>query len=171
MVVHNVAIEIEGRDKVGKDLIHYYLGQLGNYAYTINTRGILSQLVYNDKFDRHKDYTLYYKPLIILLDVDDLDHKIRCKMNKEPIINSSKDRNTFNAYAHYLESFGIKVLYFNTTELTPFKIAEQIINYMENKFDSKDYICQNPICLKSLQLYSKEDLTCEDVYYGNIRDE
>lgn len=171
MIVHNVAIELEGRDKVGKDSIHYYLGQLGNYAYTINARGILSQLVYNDKFSRNKPYMLYYKPLIVLLDVDELDHKIRCKMNGEPVINSSKDREAFETYAKYLESFGIKVLRFNTTELTPFKIAEKIVEFMDTDFKVEDFICPTPIALQSLNLYTKQDLVGEDVYYGDIRKE
>jgi hypothetical protein len=168
-IVQNIAIEIDGFDKAGKSLLGKYLGLLCNYKYTLNVRGILSQLVYNDKFNRDRHYMLYYKPLIILLDVEDLDHKVRCSINKEPTINIQKDREVFHAYANYLKNNGCTVLKYNTTRQTPFEIAENISKYLEN-LDCSKFICKEPILLVSLNLYSKEDLKNEDVYYGDIRE-
>ena len=71
MIVLNTALEIEGFDKTGKDTVARYIEQLGGYKYTINVRGLLTQLVYNDKFNRNNEYLLTYKPLIILLSTDE----------------------------------------------------------------------------------------------------
>ena len=73
MIINNVAVEIEGMDKTGKDTLAFYLKKLGNYAYTLNVRGILTQIVYNDKFSRNNTYMLPYKPFIVFLDVDNVD--------------------------------------------------------------------------------------------------
>ena len=70
MNVNNPQIIIEGPDKVGKDSLIEYIHTLSNFRYCINSRGILSQLVYNDKYHRHNTYTLSYKPLIIFLTAD-----------------------------------------------------------------------------------------------------
>ena len=48
-------LEIDGQDKVGKDTVLRYIELLSNYKYVIKSRGILSQLVYNDKFNRQYD--------------------------------------------------------------------------------------------------------------------
>ena len=58
MTINNIAIEIEGIDKAGKDTILNNIAIIGNYKYTLNSRGILSQLVYNEKFNRNYDYIL-----------------------------------------------------------------------------------------------------------------
>ena len=95
MIVDNIVIEVEGIDKTGKDTLVKYIANLSDYKYTIHARGILSQLVYNDKYNRDYTYRLSHKPLIILLDVDDDDHAIRCKLTNEPSINKNMDNYAF----------------------------------------------------------------------------
>ena len=49
-------IEVEGIDKTGKDLLTHYIVLMSKYKYSVNTRGVLTQMVYNEKFNRkYKD--------------------------------------------------------------------------------------------------------------------
>lgn len=160
--MYTTIIELEGTDKVGKSTMHSYLGKLGHYKYLINDRGILTQLVYRDKFKRNVEYKLTYIPLIVLLEVDEDDFKVRCSINNEPTINFVKDKLAFNAYACYLESLGIPVLRFNTSKQTPYSIAKEILNYTEN---DKGLTLADPITLDNLNLYTAEDLVDEDIFY------
>lgn len=164
MKINNLAIEIEGFDKTGKDTLFNYLVKLGNYAYTLNVRGILTQLVYNDKFKRNITYILPYKPFIILLDVDDLDHAVRCNSTKEPKINIKKDRDAYYLYANLLRGYGIQIFTYNTSEMTPYQIAQDVIKKLNNS-KIEDFIFDEPIELNSLNIYSSDDLKNEDIYY------
>lgn len=164
MIINNIAIEIEGMDRTGKDTLANYISLMTNYAYTINIRGILTQLVYNDKFSRNNTYMLPYCPFIIFLDVNNVDHAVRCVASKEPKINIDKDREVYYKYIEQLESFGIKVLKYNTSEMTPYMIAKDVIEQL-NKIDIKDYIMDKPLSFNSLNSYTSEDLKNEDVFY------
>lgn len=170
MLANGIPIEIEGPDKVGKDTLHSYIALYFNYEYVINSRGLLTQLVYNDKFDRKDCYLCYYKPLTILLDVDDLDHKIRCRMNHEPTINLEKDRLVYDAYAKELEKNGCVVLRYNTSELTPMEIVEDIKKQLSS-IDFNCFICMEPFNIENKNYYTKEDLKNEEVYYGDVHKE
>lgn len=164
MIVNNVALEIEGMDKTGKDTIASYIGLLSNYKYTINVRGILTQIVYNDKFNRNNDYVLPYIPFIVFLDVDNTDHAVRCSITKEPKINIDKDREVYHAYIDELRKIGATVLEYNTSEMTPIQIAKDVISYL-NTIDISDFICMSPIYLTNLHKYTMEDLKNEDIFY------
>jgi len=164
MLVNNVAIEIEGMDKAGKDMLAKYLGLLGNYAYTINVRGILTQIVYNDKFGRNNTYVLPYKPFVVFLDVDNVDHAVRCSISNEPKININKDREVYLKYIDELRKHGIIVLQYNTTEMTPYNIAKDVLERL-NEINISDFICDKPITFDNLQLYTADDLKDEDVFY------
>lgn len=164
MVVNNIAIEIEGMDKTGKDTLASYIGLLANYAYTINVRGVLTQLVYNDKFGRDNTYVLPYKPFIIFLDVDNTDHAVRCVAAHEPKINIDKDRIVYNKYIELLKSKGITVLSYNTSDMTPYRIAQDVIKHLK-EINIDDYICTEPMSFDSLHSYTDEDLKNEDVFY------
>lgn len=164
MIINNVALEIEGMDRAGKDTLAEYIKYLSNYAYTINVRGILTQIVYNDKFDRNNTYMLPYKPFIVFLDVDNTDHAIRSKSTDEAKININKDREAFYAYANELKKHDITVLTYNTSEITMINIARDVIKHLSTtKID--DYILTEPIVINSLNVYTKDDLANEDVFY------
>ena len=163
-IINNILIEVEGIDKSGKDTIAPYITIISNYSCVVNIRGILSQLVYNDKFNRNKDYKLLYKPLIIFLDVDNNDHEIRCTISKEPKINSDKDREAFYLYIKELEKHGFTILKFNTSKMTPMQIAIEIKNYLDN-LDVNDFILKSPITISPLNFYSLKDLKDEDIFY------
>ncbi len=164
MVINNIPIEIEGVDKSGKDTIGPYITTITNYAYAVNIRGMLTQLVYNDKFNRNHDYRLLYKPLIVFLDVDNNDHKIRCTISSEPKININKDRQAYYKYIEVLENIGIKVLKFNTSIMTPMEIATEVNEYLKTTSEY-DFILKEPITIKPLNFYSLDDIKDEDVFY------
>lgn len=164
MVVNNVAIEIEGMDKTGKNTLAEYLGLMANYAYTINVRGILTQLVYNDKFGRNNTYALPYRPFIVFLDVDNVDHAVRCVAAGEPKININKDRDVYYKYIKKFKELSITVLTYNTSEMTPYMIAKDVIEQL-SKIDIKDYVMDKPLYFNSLNSYTSDDLKNEDVFY------
>ena len=164
MIINNIAIEIEGVDKAGKDTIGPYITTITNYAYAVNCRGALTQVVYNDKFHRNHDYVMLYKPLVVFLDVDNNDHQIRCTINHEPKINIDKDREAYYKYIEVFEKLGITVLKFNTSEMTPMQIATAVNEYLKTA-KAEDYLMAEPITIKPLHFYTKEDLKNEDVFY------
>lgn len=164
MLINNIAVEVEGVDKAGKDTIGKYITTITNYAYAVNIRGLLTQLVYNDKFGRNNEYRILYKPLVVFLDVDNPDHTIRCITTHEPKINIDKDREAYYEYIKELEKYGITVLKFNTSEMTPYQIASKVKEYLDTtKYE--DFICSEYVDIKPLGLYSKKDLEGEDIIY------
>ena len=154
MNVNNPQIIIEGPDKVGKDSLIEYIHTLSNFRYCINSRGILSQLVYNDKYHRHNTYTLSYKPLIIFLTADEEDQAIRCKLTNEPKINFKQDLDAFDSYAKYLEDNDFAVVWrFNTSHITLFELSKEIINNLD-LINMNDFIINKENILNSLHLYN-----------------
>lgn len=170
MVIPNIAIEIEGHDKNGKDTIAKYIEQLGNYAYTLNVRGLLTQLVYNDKFSRDNEYLMTYKPLIILLKSEPEDVEIRCRMTKEPKINTVKDTEVYEYYANELEKLGAAIVWrYNTSEMTPYQIGKDIIKRLKDIRPENFILVKDEfIVIPSLNKYKEEDLKNEDVFYGPL---
>lgn len=144
MTINNIAIEIEGIDKAGKDTILNNIAIIGNYKYTLNSRGILSQLVYNEKFNRNYDYILTYKPFIIFLDVDEQDWITRCKITGEKKIDYSLDRSIFLKYINILKEKGITIYMYNTSKMTPYQIAIDVLSKLE-KVKFKDFLCKEEI--------------------------
>ena len=143
MTVNNIAIEIDGPDKTAKDTIAKYIEQLTNYKYTLNVRGVLTQLVYNDKFNRNNIYKIAYKPLIILLSASEEDIEIRCRMTREPKYNSNKDREVYEKYAELLEEYGygkdlkVKQVYYEKI------VPNNYFTKIEGEPDAKAYYKQN----------------------------
>lgn len=122
-------IEIDGTDRTGKDTLLQYLCHLSDYKYSINSRGILSQLVYTNKYNR--DYTFDLSnfnknKIIIWLYGDEEDLKIRCKLTNEPNYDIINDTALFNDIVNSLSNDYI-IFKYNTSEMTPYQIAKNII--------------------------------------------
>ena len=135
-------IEVEGIDRTGKDTLVGYLDYMSNRQLPICSRGLLSTLAYNAIYSRfmsdsrEKEMIKGNKEtLIVLLYADIEDLEIRYKMSNEQMINIQREMTVFEDYAGFLKNEGINVLKFNTTEMTPYKISEEIIKYIkeENK--------------------------------------
>lgn len=137
MQVKGHLIEIEGIDKTGKNLLQEYIVKLSNYKYIVHPRGILSALVYSNKYQRNYDYEFNYKPIIVYLDVDEPDRQIRCEINNEPAISALMDRLLFEQSLEQLQQEGYTILKYNTSVMTPYAIAKDVISKIENKDDTK----------------------------------
>ena len=135
-------IEIDGIDKCGKDTIIQYINYLTNYKFSTNSRGILTQLAYNLKFNRNRIYNINHIGhdfLIVYLYADLEDLKIRHKITNEPKIDIKSDLKLFNETVNILKK-DFDIISFNTSKLTPYQIAKKIINYMEKKNENKEII-------------------------------
>lgn len=130
----NYTICIDGIDKTGKDTLLGFIDQLSNHKYIVNVRGIISQYSYNSIYNRpYIDYDLEPQKNIVnvMLYVDYNDWLVRCKLTNEPAIDYYEHLAIFKNTVNNLISKGCKILEFNTSELTPFAIANKIISYME----------------------------------------
>lgn len=131
MKVPGYIIEIEGIDKTGKDLVKAYITLLSDYKYIVQSRGLLSNMVYAEKYGRDYDYSLVYRPIVVYLDVDEEDRRVRCILTSEPNINADADKRLFNKYKTELRESGITIYEFNTTHQTPYQIATQVLELIE----------------------------------------
>lgn len=132
-------IEIEGADRCGKDTLVGYLDYMSNRQLPICSRGLLSTLVYNDIYnrfmsvEREKDMIEGNKETLIIVlygDVEDIN--LRCKISHEPVFDILRDMTKFTEYAHKLSEQGLKVLFYNTSEWTPYRIAKNVIHQIQN---------------------------------------
>ena len=131
MEVPGYIIEIEGIDKTGKDLVKAYITLLSDYKYIVQSRGLLSNMVYAEKYGRDYDYSLVYRPIVVYLGVDEEDRRVRCTLTNEPNINADADKRLFNKYKTKLRESGITIYEFNTTHQTPYQIATQVLELIE----------------------------------------
>lgn len=126
-------IIFEGIDKTGKDYIKNILFHIDNGKYVHVSRGLLSVIVYNDIYNRENyvyNINSYKSSVIVLLTCDYDDWKIRCKLTNEKPINYEQQL-VFERHVAEFESLGIKVLRINTTNNSPYNIANEIYKYME----------------------------------------
>ena len=146
-------IVVEGPDKCGKDSLITYMHKMSNFKYCLNSRGILSQLVYNDKYKRNNSYILSYKPLIIFLTADEVDQNIRCDLTFETKIDFNKDLFAFNSYAKYLNDNGLAIVWeYNTSHTTLFDLSRVILNRLE-EVSIQDFIVDRPKEIHTLNIY------------------
>jgi hypothetical protein len=119
----------DGIDKAGKELIRNYVNILGNYYYILNDRGLISNIAYAKLYNRQYTYDLskYKDILFVCLTVDKEDWKVRCKLTNEPKIDYEKNVEVYQDTIKFLKANGIKIVEYNTSEMTPYSIAKQII--------------------------------------------
>ena len=133
-------IELEGIDKCGKDSVKRYFFYLAPGKYLPRARGLLSQLVYTELYDRDIEFdaTDYVKnTLFVLLLVDKQDWEIRCKLTNEPDTGFSFEQmqNAFSNSVNRLHrDFDVpteRVMIFNTSHTTPFEISKKVCERLE----------------------------------------
>lgn len=137
-------VQIDGVDKTGKDTLVKYITRMSNHKYVIQARGIVSQIAYSKIYGRNYKYDLrnYENDVIILLTGDIEDLKIRHKITNEPKIDIERDLKVFGEVAEDLYRKGLTVYQANTSQLTPYEIAQRVIKAVENK--------ERKLCLKSM---------------------
>lgn len=133
-------IELDGIDKCGKDSVRPYVFYLEPGKYLCRARGLISQIAYAKLYKRNiewdgADYTK--NTLFVLLEVDKQDWEIRCKLTNEPNIGFTYEEMTqaFKLALYELkERFDVPenhILVFNTSEYTPYAIADEIKTHLE----------------------------------------
>ena len=122
---------LDGIDKTGKDTIRQYVWRL-NKSLNVFCRGYISLEVYNRLYKRNVAYELPYEnALYVLLTVNHNDWTIRCEMTDEPVIDFLQHSTEFQVVFEQLKMNGYKTMSFNTSEMTPYQIAEQIVAYID----------------------------------------
>lgn len=119
---------IDGIDKSGKDTIAKYVWYLDKRL-NVFVRGRPSLVVYAKKFNRQCEYELPYKDVLYVhCYVDENDWSIRCNITNESKINYDNDTQMFFDAFDILDNNNYYTMTFNTTQLTPYIIAKQIID-------------------------------------------
>ena len=133
------SICIDGIDKTGKDTLLGFIDLLSNHKYVINVRGMLSQLAFAELFNREYNYDISIQQYIlnVLLTANKEDWEVRCKLTKEPKINYEINCIAFEKAYKLLKENNLPVVRYNTSEMTPFMIAKEIIKYLEKLDEEK----------------------------------
>lgn len=129
-------IEIEGINKTGKDTLMKYIDYMSDRTIVVKTRGLLSNLAYGDMYNRiicrkQELIDANRETLIVFLTANLADLKIRFKMTNEPG-EPLEEWQYFQKWKQKLREQGIKILEFNTSDITPYRIAEKILEYIES---------------------------------------
>lgn len=133
-------IELDGIDKCGKDSIRPYVFYLEPGKYLCRARGLISQIAYAKLYKRNIEWdgADYAKnTLFVLLEVNKHDWEIRCKLTNEPNTGFTYKEMTqaFKLALYELkERFDVPenhILVFNTSEYTPYAIADEIKTHLE----------------------------------------
>lgn len=133
-------IELDGIDKCGKDSVRPYVFYLEHGKYLCRARGLISQIAYAKLYKRNIEWdgTDYAKnTLFVLLEVNKHDWEIRCKLTNEPNTGFTYEEMTqaFKLALYELkERFDVPenhILVFNTSEYTPYAIADEIKTHLE----------------------------------------
>ena len=132
-------ISIDGIDKSGKGLVFKYLQHLGNHKHVLLDRGPLSNYMFSKMFDRKFEYDIasFSNVLIVFLDVDYSDWRIRCKIADEPSISFDTHCEFYNDAICRFRDNGCTVLRYNTTQMTPYNIALDVISFFERNSDER----------------------------------
>lgn len=133
-------IELDGIDKCGKDSVRPYVFYLEPGKYLCRARGLISQIAYAKLYKRNIEWdgANYAKnTLFVLLEVNKHDWEIRCKLTNEPNTGFTYKEMTqaFKLALYELkERFDVPenhILMFNTSEYTPYAIADEIKTHLE----------------------------------------
>ena len=133
-------IELDGIDKCGKDSVRPYVFYLEPGKYLCRARGLISQIAYAKLYKRKLEFDaeMYTKnTLFVLLEVNKQDWEIRCKLTNEPNAGFTYEEMTqaFKlALYEVKERFNVpenQILVFNTSEHTPYAIADKIKTHLE----------------------------------------
>ena len=125
-------IILEGVDKTGKDTLVQYIDKVCNHKYAVYQRGNISNNAYAKIFNRQTyNYSMSHNALYVLLTADVEDLKIRFKITNEPNIDIKTHLEVFeDTFAEMTK--GCYASKYNTSELTPYKIAKSIVDLVDN---------------------------------------
>lgn len=127
---------IDGIDKAGKDVLLSEIDTLSNHKYSINSRGLMSNIAYSIIYNRNYEFDLseYKNVITIYLTVDKKDWIARCKATKEKDVaekDYEKHCMAFELACEYMCKNNLSVIECNSSEFTPYMIAKAIIKYLD----------------------------------------
>ena len=133
------SICIDGIDKTGKDTLLGFIDLLSNHKYVINVRGMLSQLAFAELYNRDYKYDISTQQYIlnVLLTANKEDWEVRCKLTKEPKISYEANSIAFESAYKLLKNNNLPVIRFDTSTMTPYMIAKEIIKYLDKLEEEK----------------------------------
>jgi len=125
-------INVEGIDKAGKQQILDYLKYLGKCEYVLMDRGIMSNITYSRIYNRNYEYDVsqFKNWVFVYLVCDKDDWDIRCKLTNEPKIDYGYQLDEFNKTFYDFQNKGFKIMFLNTSHITPYDAALKILDYM-----------------------------------------
>lgn len=125
-------IILEGVDKTGKDTLVQYIDKVCNHKYAVYQRGNISNNAYAKIFNRQTyNYNMSHNVLYVLLTANIEDLKIRFKITNEPNIDIKTHLEVFEDTFTEMTK-GCYTAKYNTSELTPYKIAKSIVDLVDN---------------------------------------
>lgn len=128
------SISVEGIDKSGKYQVLKYLDILGKHEYVLMDRGLISNITYARMFNRRYMYNInqFKNWVFVHLYCDKTDWEVRCKLTNEPAIDYKENIEAFDKTVSEFKKLGFHVLSFNTSYLTPYNVAKQVMAYIDN---------------------------------------
>ena len=127
-------VVFEGPDRVGKTTLKEYFEKITNFRYVTIDRGLLTGMVYTEKFDRPPvtyDFEQYENVIVVLLTADPKEIYRRCIATGEPVYDFEYDIELYNKYAKELEEYGIKIIRYDTTIPNNHGIAHNLKSEVE----------------------------------------
>lgn len=124
----------EGPDRVGKTTLKEYFEKLTNFKYVTIDRGLLTGMVYTEKFDRDPvtyDFEQYKNVIIVLLGADPKEVYRRCIATKEEVYDFEYDNELFRKHAKTLEDAGVTIIRYDTTIPNTHGIAHDLKGRVE----------------------------------------
>ena len=126
-------ISFEGIDKAGKWQVMKYVDILANHKYVLMDRGLMSNITYARIFKRDYQYDIaqFKDWVFVYLFCDEDDWNVRCKLTNEPAIDYTKHKLEFDKTYEMFTKAGFKTLSANTSHMTPYDLATEIIRQIE----------------------------------------
>lgn len=122
-------VVFEGPDRVGKTTLKENFEKITNFKYVTIDRGLLTGMVYTEKFDRPPvtyDLEQYKNVIIVRLIADPQEIYRRCIMTHEEVYDIENDLDLYNKYSALLVQNGITVILYDMTHANSIEIAKDL---------------------------------------------
>lgn len=133
-------VEIEGLDRTGKDTLVGYVDYMSGRMIPVCSRGLMSTIAYAEVFNRFMSTEFTNKlleankdTLVVYLTADRKDLELRHKISHHEPINFDKHEKAFQYAKRCILGTDILFYEFNTTEQTPYQIAEMVCTIIKEE--------------------------------------
>lgn len=133
-------VEIEGLDRTGKDTLVGYVDYMSGRMIPVSSRGLMSTIAYAEVFNRFMSAEFTNKlleankeTLVVYLTCNRKDLELRHKISHHEPIDFDKHEKAFTYAKRMILGSDILFYEFNTTEQTPYQIAEMICTIIKEE--------------------------------------